>query len=92
MTIEISDELINEIQAVLEKHDDANKDLGICIQYLSALIGTIASSYPGEMQQKKQIVQQLFQFAEHVLTENSSPAQNQAPTEEAYGVWKPSDQ
>ncbi len=88
-SIQISPELVSDIRSVLEKHDENAKEIGVGIQYLSALLGYVVAGFPSELDQKRQILQQLFQFSEHVLSENAAPAQTQAPSQEAYGVWKP---
>ena len=83
-TIQISDDLINQIQEVIAKHDTNAQSLDVGIQYLSAIIGYMASSFPGQLEQKRNILQQLYQFSDHVLSENCAPA-----AADAYGVWKP---
>ena len=83
-TIQISDELINEIQNIIQKHDSSADNPGVSIQYLSAIVGYLAAGFPGPLAQKQQILQQLYQFSDHVLSENS-----QSESDEAYGVWKP---
>ena len=87
-TIQLSDELLNDIQDVLHKHDPATEDAGISIQYLAALTGFILSQFPNHnLEQKKQILQHLHDFSVHVL-EDSSP-EEKAPANDAFGVWKP---
>lgn len=87
-TIQLSDDLLNDIQDALIRHDPATEDAGISIQYLAALTGFILSRFPNhDLEQKKQILEHLHEFALHVLTD-SSPAEEE-PANEAFGVWKP---
>lgn len=86
-TINLSDELLNEIQSILEKYDEANQDIGISVQYMAAILGYLVGQFPGGLQKQQEILAHLYQFAEHVLSENQ-PRQ-EAPQEQAFGVWKP---
>jgi hypothetical protein len=88
-TIQLSDELISEIQQVLVKNDPACQDAGIGIQYIAAITGFMLSQFPGEEQQKKEILNQLFGFANHVLTENAPKKEPANQGGDAFGIWKP---
>jgi hypothetical protein len=93
-TIQLSDQLLNDIQEVLKKHDPATADIGIGIQYLAAVTGFLMASFPLDMNKKKDILDQLFQFANHVMNEHSQEAEGPAGTappadNNAFGVWKP---
>lgn len=91
-TIQLSAELLKEIQTVLQKHDEATSDPGIAIQYLSAVIGYQLASLPNDLAQKQEFLDQLFQFANHVMSEHSQPEEGQSQQQaEAYGVWKPEE-
>ena len=87
-TIQLSDELLNDIQNVLAKHDPATEDAGISIQYLAALTGFILSQFPNHsLDEKKNILQHLHDFSLHVLTD--SVQEEKQPENNAFGVWKP---
>lgn len=88
-SIQLSDALLGDIQAVLEKHDPANKDSGIGVQYLAAILGYIVANFPTPSAQKTDIMNQLFQFASHVMAENDVSKATESTANEAYGVWKP---
>ena len=87
-TIQISDELIENIQKILADNDEACKDAGIGIQYMAAIIGFMLSQFPGDIQEKKNMLNHLFGFANHVLEENVAQEENKA-NDDAMGIWKP---
>lgn len=85
-TINLSDELLSEIQGVLEKHDAANQEMGISVQYMAAVLGYMVGQFPGGLAKQQQILEQLAQLAQHVLSENQP---RQPPGDDAFGIWKP---
>jgi len=88
-TIQLSDDLITEIQEILQNNDPACQDAGIGIQYIAAIMGFMLSQFPGDEQQKKEILNQLFGFANHVLTENAPKQEPANSGQDAFGIWKP---
>lgn len=91
-TINLSDELLKDIQQTLEKHDERNQDLGVGAQYLAAVIGVLVAHFPGQMQQRKEILQQLYNFSDEVMQSNVEPEQQADPgANDAAGIWKPGD-
>lgn len=91
-TIHLSDELLSNIQGVLEQHDEQTKDAGVGIQYLAAILGFLVARFPAQTgQQKQQIMRELFDFANHVLDQNTRQAPPAADPGEAFGIWKPDD-
>ena len=96
-TIQLSGELMNDIYEVLVKHDNAvSNDVGIGIQYLAAITGYLTAGLKQwSAEDKQEFLEQLFQFANHVMSEQSgsSPAPAAAPADNnAFGVWKPDSQ
>jgi hypothetical protein len=87
--LKISDELISELQNVIVKHDDRAKEGGVAIQYYAAIIGFVLAQQDYPMDQKKEFLNHLFGFANHVFEDNSK--QSQPPAQEAMGKWKPGD-
>ncbi|VAW74466.1 hypothetical protein MNBD_GAMMA12-195 [hydrothermal vent metagenome] len=92
-TLQLSDVLLQDIQAVLLKHDEKCNDMGVGIQYLAALTGFLASTLPGEGPQKQEFLQQLYQFAEQVMVDNSQKKEGTATlppaNNNAFGIWEP---
>jgi hypothetical protein len=86
--IQLSDELLSDIKKVLTSHDKANVDDDICIQYMAAIMGLQLARLPTEPGHKKKMLQQLFDFADHVL-EDGLPKASAPPPQEAFGIWKP---
>jgi hypothetical protein len=90
-SLQISDQLIEDIQKILIANDDQAKDIGIAIQYLAAIEGFMLSQYPGSAEQKLHILNQLNAFTEHVLKDNM-PQESAVPAgQEAFGIWRPED-
>jgi hypothetical protein len=88
-TIQITDDLLNGIQQVLQSHDNQTKDAGVAVQYLAAVVGLMVAHFPAETQNKKQIMAQLCDFANHVLDENTNREEANPAHNEAFGIWKP---
>ena len=87
--LKISDDLIADLQSVLAKHDERAKDGGVAIQYYAAIIGFILAQQDYPLDQKKEFLNHLFAFANHVFEDNSQPSQS--PAGEAMGKWRPGD-
>ncbi len=89
-TINITDALLNDLQQVLQKHDESNKDIGVSVQYLAASIGVLTAHFPGTAEEKQDILRQLYDFSKQILESNSEPvAASAPPSSEAFGIWKP---
>lgn len=92
-TIQLSDELLSDIQSALEKNDPQAGDAGIAVQYLAALTGVLAAQFPGDNERKRQVMGQLMEFIGRVFEDNlddedSSGSDN--PYGPGFGVWRPS--
>jgi len=87
--LKISDDLIDELQNVVIKYDERAKDGGIVIQYYAAIIGFVLAQQSYPLDQKKEFLNHLFAFANHVFEDNSEPSQ--PSPEEAMGKWRPGD-
>ena len=91
--LKLSDDLVAELQNVLVKHDDRAKDGGIAIQYYAAIIGFVLAHQEYPVNEKKEFLDHLFAFANHVLEDSSKDngRSSQPPAEDAMGVWRPGD-
>lgn len=91
-TIQLSDELLSNIQAVLEQNDPQAGDAGIAVQYLAALTGVLAAQFPGDAERKRQVLHQLLEFTGRVF-EDSLETEQDTAGDHAYGpgfgVWRP---
>ena len=91
-SIQLSEELLIDIQKTLVSHDAQAQDMGVAIQYLSAIIGLLLANFTAhDTDQKKQLLQQLYGFAEHVMLDNIEQKPAAPAQDEAFGIWKPND-
>lgn len=94
-TLQLSQELMNGIQQVLEQHDPNTTDAGVGIQYLAAIMGVLTAQYPGDEAHRRHVLKQLLEFTERVfedhLQDQRAPAQEQSdsPLGPGYGIWRP---
>lgn len=91
-TIQLSDELLSDIQSALEKNDPQAGDAGIAVQYLAALTGMLAAQFPGDTQRKRQIMRQLMEFSGRVFEdslEDEDTSASDNPYGPGFGVWRP---
>ncbi|MDH5326699.1 MAG: hypothetical protein OEZ68_10215 [Gammaproteobacteria bacterium] len=87
--LQISDELIHDLQQALVKVDARANDPGFAVQYLAAVLGYVVGEQPGDYDEKSEYLNQLLGFAQHVFDDVAAPA---AVEDEAFGVWKPGDE
>ena len=91
-SIQLSEELMIDMQKTLIQHDQNAQDMGVAIQYLSAMTGLLLANFKSyDTQQKKDLLQKLFGFSESVMIDHLDQEQEQAATQnnDAFGVWKP---
>ncbi len=63
-SIQLSEDLLVDVQKTLIKHDEKAQDMGVAVQYLSAITGLLLSNFKShDKAQKQQLLQQLFGFA-----------------------------
>ncbi len=92
-TIHLTEELIRDIQEVLLRHDPQNEQAGVAIQYLAAIEGFLLARFPGPYDEKRKLLERLFEFSDQVLQDNvdDTPApETPAGGDPAVGIWKPS--
>jgi len=91
-SIQLSEELLIDIQKTLINHDPKAQDMGVAVQYLSAITGLLLANFKSyDPEQKKDLLQQLSGFSEKVMLDNLSAdiPQETSPTDKAFGIWKP---
>jgi len=105
-SIQISDALIGNMVNLIVQHDKrADEDMMLGLQYLAAVTGYIAASYPGNESERDELLQHLAAFSRHVANDRaqqtgqqaaSQQAANDAPKgrsvttdDPAIGIWKP---
>lgn len=105
-SIQIHDDLISGVLDVVVKHDSrAETDMMLGLQYLAAVIGYIAASYPGPAAERDALLEHLAAFSKHVTDDRAAslqpqqqaaqPAQaevkghSEATADPAIGIWKP---
>lgn len=105
-SIQIHDDLISGVLDVVIKHDTrAETDMMLGLQYLAAIIGYIAASYPGAASERDALLEHLAAFTKHVTDDRAASLQPQqqqtqqpqeavkghseATDDPAIGIWKP---
>jgi hypothetical protein len=89
-SIQLSEDLLIEIQKTLVKYDENAQEMGIAVQYLSAIIGLLLANFKShDKAQKQHLLQQLYGFAEHVMLDNAEEKPSAPANDEAFGIWKP---
>lgn len=86
--IHLSSELINDIRAVVSRHDpQAENDLYL-MQYLVAITGYVLADQDQPGLDKKGLIADLSHFMGQVHDQVES---DRKPPEDAFGIWKPGD-
>lgn len=105
-SIQIHDDLIAGVLDVIVRNDArAEADMMLGLQYLAAVIGYIAASYPGPASERDGLLEHLAAFTKHVSDDRADSLQpqqqqSQQPQETtkghsettddpAMGIWKP---
>jgi hypothetical protein len=92
--IQLSGEMVNDILVTIGKHDErANQDMGLILQYLSAVSGFLLGHQNMSLDDKKAFLNELNGFAQHVLedVEKQQAPEAAEAAEEDVGIWKPGD-
>lgn len=97
-SIQIHDDLIAGVLDVVVRNDArAEADMMLGLQYLAAVIGYIAASYPGPASERNGLLEHLAAFTRHVSDDRAAslqpPPQQQAqqPQEVAEGQSEATD-
>lgn len=88
--LQLSRQLIDSVQQVVIQHDERAKDPFIGSQYLAAVIGFLVGNSNLPSNDKKDIVNELASFMNHVYQDIAKQqATPVAPPGSAFGIWKP---
>ncbi|MEX1082028.1 MAG: hypothetical protein WD382_03230 [Halofilum sp. (in: g-proteobacteria)] len=100
--LQLSVDLVRDIQERLKQDDERAADSGVAAQYLAAVMGFLLGQINADTQKKKEFLAQLQEFAAGVVDDveaqqemqNAQPSggtQAAAASEETSGIWKPGD-
>lgn len=90
--LQLSTKLVGEIQDLLVRHDQSATDPAICSQYLCAVVGFLLGQQAMPEEQKREVLEQLGAFMQHVANDVAKQAKATPPPpppQEAFGIWKP---
>lgn len=98
--LQLSVEMVRDIQERLKQADPRASDPGIAAQYLAAISGFLLGNISADTEKKKDFLRQLQEFAASVV--DDVEAQNElqqaqpgsqpvAGPDEVSGVWRPGD-
>ena len=93
-SLQLSGDLIEKLQRVLQEADPRAREPIVGVQYLAAVIGYLVAQMPEPVAQRKDYLSQLAQFMDSVFVDVESRNQSAAPAQppqEASGVWRPGD-
>ena len=91
--LKLSKDLIDGLVSTVIKADSRAKDPFIASQYMCAVVGYLIGSASLPAEDKKEIVDELCSFVQHVFQDVAQPQQSVpvAPPGKAFGIWKPGD-
>lgn len=100
--LQLSVELVRDIQERIQQDDSRASDSGVCAQYLAAVTGFMLGQLNAETDKKKEFLKQLQEFAAGVVDDVEAQQQMQAAqpgggsaassgSEQVSGVWQPGD-
>jgi len=87
--IQLSVQLVSDLKDVLVKHDPAAESDLFVMQYLTAVTGFLVAHQDEQMMDKKALLGDLSTFLGQVAEQVERDMAPQAPSEDAFGVWKP---
>ena len=90
--IQLSPQLMQDLRAAMNKNDGRCQDDVLSMQYLVAAAGLMLSEYNNPQMNKKEVLQDLSGFMDHVfdyMEQQKAAHQPPPPAGEAFGVWKP---
>ena len=93
--LKLSAQLVNDVQALLQQHDEHATDPGVTSQYLCAVVGFLLGQQEMPQDKKDEIIENLGAFIKHVADDvgrqsaKSAPPPPAPPQQEAFGIWKP---
>ena len=87
--IQLSSELVNDVKAVMVKHDPETDNDLLFMQYLSAVTGYVLAQQSQPGFDKQGFLGDISTFTGQVLNQMEEDMKEQPPQEDAFGVWKP---
>ena len=87
--IQLSSELVSEVKSVMMKHDSETENDLLFMQYLSAVTGYVLAHQNQPGFDKQGFLGDISTFTGQVLEQMEQDMKQQAPKEDAFGVWKP---
>lgn len=99
--LQLSVEMVRDIQERLKQSDERCADPGVAAQYMAAISGFLLGNINAETDKKKEFLRQLQEFAASVVDDVEAQNQMQqaqpaatatdAGTGEKSGIWQPGD-
>jgi hypothetical protein len=90
--IQLSHQLLTDMQETVARHHQG-ADPAVTMQYLAAVMGYMLANQPQiDVEQQKQFLEDLCQFAKKVHADVSAQhqqAQQRPAAQSAYGIWEP---
>ena len=87
--IQLSNELVADVRAVMEKHDPSTSDDLMFLQYLAAVSGFVLAHQEQAGLDKTEFMNELAAFTAQVVEQVSADMAPKKPAEDAFGIWKP---
>ncbi|MEM7209342.1 MAG: hypothetical protein AAF434_16080 [Pseudomonadota bacterium] len=87
--LQLSAQLVRQLHGFLSQHDKNAEDPGVASQYMAATIGFLLGEQDMDSQDKEEILEQLFAFAQHVAEDVERQKRAAPPKQNPFGVWKP---
>jgi hypothetical protein len=91
--LNLSQDLIKDVQAVFMANDADAEDSVTFAQYLAAITGYIVADIAAPEDKLRDLLSQLNDFSMHVFDEEvKKSAAPTAPGQDAFGIWRPKSQ
>lgn len=91
--LNLSQDLIKDVQAVFTANDPDAQDSVTFAQYLAAITGYIVADITAPEEKLRDLLGQLNDFSMHVFDEEvKKKASFTPPGQEAFGIWRPKGQ
>lgn len=91
--LNLSEDLIKDVQAVFAANDPDAQDAVTFAQYLAAITGYVVSDITAPQEKLRDLLGQLNDFSMHVFDEEVKKKTSFTPPgQEAFGIWRPKGQ
>lgn len=91
--LNLSQDLIKDVQAVFEANDPDAQDSVTFAQYLAAITGYIVADITAPQEKLRDLLGQLNDFSMHVFDEEVKKKTSFTPPgQESFGIWRPKGQ